>query len=98
MRPLGVQVLSLAYRTGGSSNESGFANKEFDEKLDQTLTVSDPEKRKVVMKDVEQILESSGILVQAYWRKLFNHSAASVKNFHVHPTQELSLEDVWLDA
>ncbi len=30
MRPLGVQVLSLAYRTGEAWNETAFTNAEFD--------------------------------------------------------------------
>ena len=31
MRPLGVQVYSLAYRTGVAWNETGFSNAEFDD-------------------------------------------------------------------
>jgi peptide/nickel transport system substrate-binding protein len=31
MRPLGVQVLAIAYRTGEAWNESGFSNPDFDE-------------------------------------------------------------------
>ena len=32
-----------------------------------------PEKRKEVMKDIEQILQDSGIIIQPYWRKLYIH-------------------------
>ena len=28
------------------------------------------------MKDIEQILQDSGIIIQPYWRKLYNHSVA----------------------
>ena len=35
MRPLGVQVYALAYRTGEPWNETGFANPEFDDLLSQ---------------------------------------------------------------
>jgi peptide/nickel transport system substrate-binding protein len=35
MRPLGVQVLNLAYRSGVAWNETGFSNPEFDALLDR---------------------------------------------------------------
>ncbi|HEV7416816.1 MAG TPA: ABC transporter substrate-binding protein, partial [Tianweitania sediminis] len=56
MRPLGVQVLALAYRTGEAWNETGWSNPEFDQKLAQALSIVDPEERKTIMKDIEQIL------------------------------------------
>ncbi len=98
MRPLGVQVLALAYRSGEAWNESGFADKEFDEKLGQAMATIDVEKRREIMKDVEKILQDSGVLIQPYWRKIFNHSAPAVKNYGAHPTQETNFEEVWLEA
>lgn len=98
MRPLGVQVLALAYRSGEAWNETGFANPEFDEKLKEAMGMADADKRRVVMKDVEMLLQDSGIIVQPYWMSLFCHSAPTVHNRHVHPTYELHLENVWLDA
>lgn len=98
MRPLGVQVLGLAYRSGEAWNESGFSNKEFDEKLGLAMATIDVERRREVMKDVERILQDSGVLVQPFWRKIFNHSAPAVKNYGAHPTQETNFEEVWLEA
>jgi peptide/nickel transport system substrate-binding protein len=98
MRPLGVQVLALAYRSGEAWNESGFASKEFDAKLDEALKTADVEKRKAVMKDVETILQQSGVIIQPYWMKLYCHSAKQVMNRHAHPTYELDFTDVWLAA
>ena len=97
MRPLGVQNLALAYRSGEAWNESGFASPAFDAKLDEALAVLDPEKRKAIMKDVEQILQDSGILIQPYWRSLFTHSVAAVKDNPAHPNLEQHFEKVWLD-
>ena len=68
MRPLGVQVLALAYRTGEAWNESAYSNPEFDAKLEKALAIPDPKAREVVMKDLEQILQDSGIIIQPYWR------------------------------
>ncbi len=50
------------------------------------------------MADVERILQNAGVIIQAYWRKIFLHPAPSVKNHGAHPTQELSFEKVWLEA
>ncbi|MGE0280565.1 MAG: ABC transporter substrate-binding protein [Rhizobiaceae bacterium] len=98
MRPLGVQVLALAYRSGEAWNETGFSSKEFDAKLNEALSIADVEKRQVVMQDVEKILQDSGVIIQPYWRKIFVHFVAAVKNHRAHPLNELHFEKVWLDA
>jgi peptide/nickel transport system substrate-binding protein len=97
MRPLGVQILVLGYKSGEAWNESAYANPEFDKKLTEATSEPDVEKRKVFMKDLETILQSSGILIQSYWRSLYNHSAAYVKNHGMHPTYEHDFYRVWLD-
>jgi peptide/nickel transport system substrate-binding protein len=97
MRPLGVQVLALAYRSGEAWNETAYANPEFDKKLNAALAIPDPAKRRELMKDVESILQDSGIIIQPFWRSLFRHTKPYVKNFEMHPTFELHMEKVWLD-
>ena len=52
MRPLAVQVLSLAYRTGEAWNETGFANPDFDKKLAEALSLADAEKRKPLVGEI----------------------------------------------
>ena len=98
MRPLGVQVLALAYRTGEAWNETGYSNPEFDKKLQEALSISDPDKRREVMKDVETIIQDSGIIIQPYWQKLFNHMTDKVKNYAIHQTYQMELQNVWLES
>ncbi|UCI17950.1 ABC transporter substrate-binding protein [Mesorhizobium sp. B2-1-8] len=98
MRPLGVQVLALGYRTGEAWNETAYSNPEFDAKLKQALALSDVAKRKEVMKDVEQILQDSGVIIQPFWQKLYCHMNKKVKNYGMHQTYEIDLQNVWLDA
>jgi peptide/nickel transport system substrate-binding protein len=98
MRPLGVQVLALAFRTGEAWNESAFSNPEFDKKLNQALAIADADKRRELMRDVEAILQDSGVIIQPYWRKLYNHSVEAVKNHGMHATFEHDFGKVWLDA
>jgi peptide/nickel transport system substrate-binding protein len=97
MRPLGVQVLALAYRAGGAWNETGYNNPEFEQKLNAALAVVDVEKRKALMVDIEKILQDDGIIIQPFWRSLFRHAKAYVKGFEIHQTFELHMEKVWLD-
>ncbi len=69
-----------------------------DKKVNEALGIADAEKRKVVMKDIEQILQDSGIIIQPYWRKLYNHHVAAVMNHGMHPTFEHDYGKVWLNA
>jgi len=48
-------VLGLAYRTGVPWNESNYANPKFDELLSNAEGILDVEKRKVVMKEIEDL-------------------------------------------
>ena len=56
-RPLGTMVLDLAYRTGVPWNESHFANPKFDALLDQADATLDVEKRKLIMKQIEELMQ-----------------------------------------
>ncbi len=98
MRPLGVQIVALAYRTGEAWNESAYSNPEFDKKLNAALAVADDGKRTELMKDIETILQDSGIIIQPFWRKLYRHHAEHVKGMFMHQTFELQLDKVWLDV
>ncbi len=98
MRPLGVQVLALAYKSGEAWNETAWSNPDFDAKIAEALGVADAEKRKPMMKDMETMLQQSGIIIQPYWRKLYRHMKPTVKNFDMHPMFEIDLGKVWIDA
>ncbi|MEO1067020.1 MAG: ABC transporter substrate-binding protein, partial [Pseudomonadota bacterium] len=97
MRPLGVQVLALAYRSGEAWNESAFANAEFDEKLNQALAIADADQRRELMKEIQQILQDSGVIIQPFWRKIYCHYNSAVKNYGMHATFEMHFEEAWLD-
>lgn len=88
MRPLGVQVLALAYRTGGSWNETGFADPEFDSLLTQAVAISDAKKRSVVMAKIETVMQDRGVLIQPFWRSLFRHMKPTVQGADMHPMLE----------
>ena len=89
MRPLGVQVLNLAYRSGVAWNETGFANAEFDALLDEANGIADADERRVVMAKIQQIMLDEGVLIQPYWRSLYRNARPNILNAEMHPTFEV---------
>lgn len=98
MRPLGVQVYSLAYKSGVPWNETAFSDPKFDALLEKALGIYDPDTRRETMKELETIIQSSGIIIQPYWRKTFRHMTENVHGLVMHPTFEIHLEKTWLSA
>lgn len=96
MRPLGVQVLALAYRSGEAWNETGFANKEFDDIVSRALSIADADKRRVLAAKLERIMQQEGVTIQPYWRTIGRHHRDNVHGAEQHPTYELFLEQFWL--
>lgn len=97
-RPLGVQVLSLAYRSGEAWNEAGYSNPEFDAKLAQAMSIADADARREVMKDVEGILRGDSVFIQPYWRSLYRHYKPGVLGAEMHPSFEIHVYKLGLAA
>ena len=97
-RPLGVQVLALAYKSGGAWNESAYANPEFDTLLDKALATPDAEIRRETMAKIEQNLRDSGIIIQPYWRSVYRTYRSNVHGCEQHQALEQHFEKVWLDG
>jgi peptide/nickel transport system substrate-binding protein len=98
MRPLGVQVLALAYRSGEAWNETAFKNAEFDGLLAEAMAIADADKRREVMTKIEAILQDEAVIIQPYWRSLYRHHTARVMGAEMHPTFDLHVADIWLKA
>ncbi|NDR55801.1 ABC transporter substrate-binding protein [Aliiruegeria sabulilitoris] len=84
-RPLGVQALALAYRSGEAWNESGFANAEFDATLEKAMAIADADERRVLMKRLQEIMQEEGVIIQPYWRSTFRHAKPEVVGAEMHP-------------
>ena len=97
-RPLGVQVLALAYRSGVAWNESGYSDPGFDALLDEALATPDAEARRKIMAKIEQNLRNSGIIIQPYWRSVYRTFRKGVNGCEQHQALEQHFETVWLDA
>jgi len=86
-------VLDLAYRTGVPWNESHYSNPKLDALLDQADATLDVEKRKLIMKQIEELMQEEGPIVQPLWRAVFTGVNKKVKGFQMHPTSYLFAEE-----
>jgi peptide/nickel transport system substrate-binding protein len=83
-RPLGTQVLGLAYRSGEAWNEAGFANEEFDSLLAEANSIADADKRREVMSKLQAIMAEEGVTIQPYWRSLYRHCREGIVGGDMH--------------
>ncbi len=97
-RPLGVQTMALAYRSGAAWNETGYANPDFDAALDRAQTIAEPEERAAVMEELETMLREDAVIVQPYWRSLIRHYRPEVVGAEMHPSFEIHLYALGFEA
>lgn len=83
-RPLGTQILALAYKSGEAWNESGFANEEFDTLLAEANSIADVDKRRVVMGKIQRIMIDEGVTIQPYWRTISRHHKDTLTGVDMH--------------
>ena len=98
MRPLGVQIMALGYRSNAPWNETGFADPEFDVLLDQALAEPLAEERAKIMAKLQIKLREAGVMVQPFWRKLFRHAAQGLHGVELHPMQLHNHSKWWREA
>lgn len=97
-RPLGVQVLGLAYRSGEAWNEAGFENAEFDAALKEALALADVDARREKVAVCEKIMQDEGVIVQPYWRTLTNYTKSNLGGCDHHITFEFRPQDLYWKA
>lgn len=97
-RPLGVQVLALAYKSGVPWNETGYSNAEFDSLLDQALATPDPDARREIMAKIEANLRDSGVIIQPFFRSLYRSHREGVHGYEMHQAFEQHLDLAWIES
>jgi len=86
-RPLGVMVLSLAYRSGVPWNESSYNNPAFDAALDEAEATFNVEARRAKMEKVEKILQDDAVIVQPFFQSVFTAISENMIGFEIHPSR-----------
>lgn len=97
-RPLGVQVLALAYKSGEAWNETGYSNEEFDMLIEQALGTPDVEARRAIMAKIQKNLQDSGVIIQPFWRSIFRSYREGVNGYEMHQAQFQYADLYWLDS
>ena len=97
-RPLGVMALELAYRSGVPWNESDYSNPAFDRLLTKAAGILDADERREVMREIEQLMQDDGPIVQPIWRAVTTVMNVRVKGFQMHPSKYLFGNEVAIEA
>ncbi|KKL27089.1 hypothetical protein LCGC14_2388660, partial [marine sediment metagenome] len=90
-RPLGIQILTLAYHSAAAWNESGYANPDFDALLERANAIADAEERQEVTRQLETMLREDGVIIQPFWRRLYTHHVPGLVGAQKHPSHEIHL-------
>ncbi|MEN0041554.1 MAG: ABC transporter substrate-binding protein [Pseudomonadota bacterium] len=93
-RPLGVQILALAYKSGEAWNEAGYSNPEFDKTLAVALSQADVAARTKTMEKLETMMREDAVTIQPYWRTLTNFSKKNLMGTAHHISFEFWPQDM----
>jgi peptide/nickel transport system substrate-binding protein len=97
-RPTAEQMLSLVYLCGTPGGESNWCNPEFDELVLASRAELDPERRRDILTQAQQILADDGPVILPYFRSFITAHSARLMGFEAHPLKFLDLRRAWLNG
>jgi peptide/nickel transport system substrate-binding protein len=97
-RPTADQMLSQAYTCGASWEESNWCNEEFDSRIMAARAALDPEERRQLLTDAQQILAEDGPVIVPYFRSYITAFTNRLHGFRADPMRILDLRRAWLDG
>ena len=91
--------ISGAYLATGRSNPSGWSDPRVDELFDLQASELDPQRRKVYIDEISQIVVDRGPFVLQNWNFRGMYVDNRIQNFHVTPGEsfQLKMEHLWCD-
>jgi peptide/nickel transport system substrate-binding protein len=92
-RPLAFMVMTLAYRSGGTWNETRYSNPTFDDILTKAEGTLDLDERTKITGELEKIMQEDGPIAQSIWQKSYQPFDKKVKGFQLHPTRYFFCEE-----
>lgn len=100
-RPTADLILTIAYKCGGSWNETAWCNDRFDKLLVMGRKETDPAKRKEIYCEAETLLHDDGGSVIPFFTNYVEGTRTRVQNYKGSPVLALGdgwiYEEVWLD-
>jgi peptide/nickel transport system substrate-binding protein len=101
-RPVPDLMFSIAYKSGGSYNETQWSNERFDKLLVEARGVTDFNKRKEMYGEMQLLLQEDGGTVVLSFLDNVDAAHKNVKGITAHPSAYLGFyqfaTNVWLDS
>jgi len=91
------QTLQFRFAEGALYNLGGYNKKSIFDLLDEATQVNDKEKRKEMYHELYSINDEDAAKFYGYWEPNVSAFRPYVKNFNFLFTQQIYLDDVWLD-
>ncbi|MCA9838389.1 MAG: ABC transporter substrate-binding protein [Trueperaceae bacterium] len=86
------------FHTGGNGNFGGYSNAELDALLEQGRQVSDPEERKAIYTQAQELILAESPMVFLFHSAQYEAHGTNVKGFkHYQNTGYLSFRETWLE-
>ena len=95
-RPTADMMLSTVYMCGASNTESNWCNEAFDERIMTARGALDPEERRQILTEAQQVLSDDGPVIVPYFRSYITAHANRLQGFRAHPLRYLDLRRAWL--
>lgn len=97
-RPTAEMILSQLYLCDASGTESNWCNPEFDALIMEARATLDPEVRRELLAQAQQILSEDGPVIVPYFRSYISGASPRLQGFSPHPLRYLDLRRAWLDG
>jgi peptide/nickel transport system substrate-binding protein len=96
-RPTADQMLSQVYLCDASGSESKWCNEEFDRLILDARATLDPDVRREILTEAQQILAEDGPISVPYFRSYITGYTTRLHGFAAHPLRYLDLRRAWLE-
>jgi peptide/nickel transport system substrate-binding protein len=74
------------------------ADSTLDGLIQQALSEPDVIARQALMADAAQIMRDEAVIIQPYWRSLFNHQKSNLMGGEIHVAQQIDPKYMYWDS
>jgi peptide/nickel transport system substrate-binding protein len=97
-RPTAEMMLSQLYMCDSSGTEGKWCNPEFDALIMDARATLDPDARRELLAQAQQLLSEDGPVIVPYFRSYISGASTRLQGFTPHPLRYLDLRRAWLDG
>ncbi|MFT4040475.1 MAG: ABC transporter substrate-binding protein [Thermomicrobiales bacterium] len=95
-RPTAEMMLSQLYLCESSGSETKWCDPAFDEVMLEARGTLDPEARRALLLEAQQLLSANGPVIVPYFRSYISGASSRLQGFTPHPMRFLDLRRAWL--